>query len=203
MRVWTRDTFSDPLRFPSLVLVSIFNNIDLNEQELSMRLIGERKGYNWHKCESKVPAISSPILSRRLRTAARRDAGAALVAISPMTQDFIRQSVAKNNLTFDITSDSGNQMASRFGLTFQMPEDLRKLYISRFNIDLPKYNREDSWTPALAGTIHCQRRWNCPGRGSKSRLYDSTGAKRNTGSAGGTAVAVSEREGSVRSHHRR
>lgn len=72
MRVWTRDTFSDPLRFPSLVLVSIFNNIDLNEPKLFMRLIGERKGYNWHKCESKVPAISSPILSRRLRTAARR-----------------------------------------------------------------------------------------------------------------------------------
>jgi peroxiredoxin len=63
-----------------------------------------------------------------------------------MTQEFIRQSVAKNNLTFDILSDSGNKVASRFGLTFQMPEDLRKVYISRFNIDLPKYNGDDSWT---------------------------------------------------------
>jgi len=63
-----------------------------------------------------------------------------------MTKEFTRQSVAKNNLTFDILSDSGNQVASRFGLTFQMAEDLRKVYISRFNIDLPKYNGDDSWT---------------------------------------------------------
>jgi peroxiredoxin len=79
-----------------------------------------------------------------------------------MTKEFIRQSVAKNNLTFDILSDSGNQVASRFGLTFQMAEDLRKVYISRFNIDLPKYNGDDSWTlpmPARfiasgAGVVH-------------------------------------------------
>jgi hypothetical protein len=72
--VWTRDTFCDPLRFPSLVLVSIFNNIDLNEQELLHEIDRERKGYNWHKCEGKVPAISSPISEQAMRTAARRDA---------------------------------------------------------------------------------------------------------------------------------
>jgi hypothetical protein len=38
-----RDTFSDLLRFPSLVLVPIFNNIDLNEQKPFIGLLAKEK----------------------------------------------------------------------------------------------------------------------------------------------------------------
>jgi hypothetical protein len=56
--------------------------------------------------------------------------------------------------------------------------------------------------PAHASAIHCQQCWSCPHRRGKSRLYDSAGTKRNTGSAGDDAVAVSERERTIRSHSR-
>ncbi len=42
-------------------------------------------------------------------------------------------------------SDPGNRVASRFGLTFALPEDLREVY-GTFGVDLKKYNGDDSWT---------------------------------------------------------
>jgi peroxiredoxin len=42
-------------------------------------------------------------------------------------------------------SDPGNQVAKKFGLVHEFPEDLKQLYL-QFNIDLEKYNGDDSWT---------------------------------------------------------
>ena len=42
-------------------------------------------------------------------------------------------------------SDRGNEAASRFGLVFTLPEDLREVYGS-FGIDLERFNGDDSWT---------------------------------------------------------
>lgn len=39
-------------------------------------------------------------------------------------------------------------MAQRYGLTFTLPEDLKKIYL-QFNIDLEKYNGDGSWTLPL------------------------------------------------------
>ena len=51
----------------------------------------------------------------------------------------------KHNLKFDLLSDPGNAYASQLGLTFELPDDLREVYLS-IGIDLPKHNGEDSWT---------------------------------------------------------
>lgn len=51
----------------------------------------------------------------------------------------------KLKLSFDILSDRGNQVASQFGLTFALPEDLKDLY-QKFGIDLAKFNGDNSWT---------------------------------------------------------
>lgn len=42
-------------------------------------------------------------------------------------------------------SDEGNQTASRFGLVFKLPDDLREIY-AEFGIDLERFNGDDSWT---------------------------------------------------------
>ena len=55
-------------------------------------------------------------------------------------------------MTFEILSDPGNEVAQRYGLKFQLPEDLRKVYL-QFNIDLPKYNGDDSWTLPLPARL--------------------------------------------------
>jgi peroxiredoxin len=54
----------------------------------------------------------------------------------------------EKKLSFEILSDPGNEVAQRYGLKFQFPEDLREVYL-QFNIDLPKYNGDDSWTLPL------------------------------------------------------
>ncbi|GMR24298.1 MAG: hypothetical protein BMS9Abin37_2821 [Acidobacteriota bacterium] len=51
----------------------------------------------------------------------------------------------RNKLGFDILSDSGNTLARKLGLVFELPEDLKKVYRG-FDLDLSAYNEEDSWT---------------------------------------------------------
>ena len=55
-------------------------------------------------------------------------------------------------MTFEILSDPGNHVAQRYGLTFQLTEDLKEVYL-KFNIDLEKYNGDDSWTLPLPARL--------------------------------------------------
>ena len=55
-------------------------------------------------------------------------------------------------MTFEILSDPGNEVAQRYGLTFQLTEDLKEVYL-KFNIDLEKYNGDDSWTLRLPARL--------------------------------------------------
>ncbi len=78
--------------------------------------------------------------------------GAIFIAIAPQLQTYNRELREEKKLTFEILSDPGNQVAQRYGLKFQLPEDLREVYL-KFNIDLPKYNGDDSWTLPLPTTL--------------------------------------------------
>ena len=78
--------------------------------------------------------------------------GAAFIAISPQLQTYNKELREEKKLTFEILSDPGNQVAQLYGLTFQLPEDLREVYL-KFDIDLPRYNGDDSWTLPLPTTL--------------------------------------------------
>jgi peroxiredoxin len=82
--------------------------------------------------------------------------GATLVAICPQREAFLKQMAEKNHLTFDILRDEGNAVASKFGLTFKLPNDLRHVY-SGFGIDLPRFNGDDSWTLPMPGRFVIDR----------------------------------------------
>ncbi|HLG83485.1 MAG TPA: peroxiredoxin-like family protein [Bradyrhizobium sp.] len=71
--------------------------------------------------------------------------GAKLVAISPQNLVNSRKSVRQNNLTFPILSDPHNAVAAAFGLRFELPDYLVKLYKSLKN-DLPAFNGDPSWS---------------------------------------------------------
>ena len=72
-------------------------------------------------------------------------AGATLSALSPQREAFLRQIAEKNHLDFDLLRDEGNVVAAKFGLVFQLPPDLRDVYLG-FGVDLTRFNGEDSWT---------------------------------------------------------
>ncbi len=82
--------------------------------------------------------------------------GARLVAITPQLAENSRTMIERHKLGFDILSDPGNAYAAELGLRFEVPADLREVYLS-FGIDLPKHNGEDSWTLALPARLVVDR----------------------------------------------
>jgi len=73
------------------------------------------------------------------------EAGAALVAISPLQAKYSRQMHSKHQLDFPLLIDPGNRVADMFGIRYVLPDDLRELYLS-FGIDLPRFNGDASWS---------------------------------------------------------
>lgn len=70
--------------------------------------------------------------------------GAELVAISPELPDMALDTRARHELEFEVMSDIGNHVAEAFGLTFELPEQLRPIY-TRLGIDIPAYNGDDTF----------------------------------------------------------
>ena len=76
--------------------------------------------------------------------------GATLVAVSPQLPKYSKQVVKKNNLKYPVLADIDNGVASLFGLTFTLPQQLQEIY-SSFGIDLARFNGNESWQLPLSG----------------------------------------------------
>jgi|SRR5437867_3719399 len=60
------------------------------------------------------------------------------------------------NLTFEILTDRGNEVAGKFGLRFALPPYLRELYAT-FPLDLAKFNGDSSWILPIPGRFVVDR----------------------------------------------
>src|SRR5713226_1714148 len=78
--------------------------------------------------------------------------GASLLAISPQTPDHSLSTVEKDELTFAVLSDVGNQVARQFGLVFTIDEVVRGAH-KQVGANLPEFNGNDSWELPMAGTF--------------------------------------------------
>jgi peroxiredoxin len=56
------------------------------------------------------------------------------------------------NLAVDILSDPSNDVAARYGLKYQLPDDLIAIY-RQFGLDVPKHNGDNSWTLPIPTTL--------------------------------------------------
>ncbi len=72
-----------------------------------------------------------------------KENGANLVAISPEQPDNSLDVSEKNNLKFPVLSDSGNTVARKFGLVFELPAEIDKLYKNELKLDLAANNSTD------------------------------------------------------------
>jgi peroxiredoxin len=70
--------------------------------------------------------------------------GATLVAISPQLPEHNRELIRTRQLTFEILTDRGNEVAARSGLRFALPDYLREMYRT-FPLDLEKFNGDATW----------------------------------------------------------
>jgi len=76
---------------------------------------------------------------------------AKLVAISPQTPDASLSTKEKNELEFEVLSDSHNELAKDYGLVFSLAEELRPIY-EGFGIDIVGLNDEDTYELPLPAT---------------------------------------------------
>jgi peroxiredoxin len=83
------------------------------------------------------------------RRAAIEALGSRIVAVSPETPAKARRTRSENGVTFDLASDPGNQVASRYGLVFPFHELVDPVYRD-WGIDLPpdEHNRLELPLPA-------------------------------------------------------
>ena len=82
-----------------------------------------------------------------------RAKGATLVTLSPQLPDFARAWVEEDGIDFDVLLDLGLGVARDYGLTFSLPGDLRALYTSAMNIDLVRFNGDESWELPIPATF--------------------------------------------------
>ena len=78
-------------------------------------------------------------------------AGAQLVAIAPETPDNSLTTQEKNDLSFEVLSDIGNQVARELGLVFTVPEYLRPIY-EKFGIDIVAHNGDENFELPVPAT---------------------------------------------------
>lgn len=78
-------------------------------------------------------------------------AGAKLIAITPETPDHSMSTKEKNELSFDILSDAGNEVAKQFGLVFTLPTEIQSIY-DVFGIDVAKHNGDDTFELPIPAT---------------------------------------------------
>ncbi len=79
------------------------------------------------------------------------EAGGGLVAISPNLPDESLTTVERHALGFPVLSDVGNVVARRFGLVFEVPDDLEAVYRAMGH-DIGKVNGTDRWEIPLPAT---------------------------------------------------
>ena len=77
-------------------------------------------------------------------------AGATLVAISPELPDHTLDTAQKEQLSFEVLSDAGNEVARAFGVVYPLPDFLVEVFRPRF--DLAERHGEDKWELPLAAT---------------------------------------------------
>ena len=82
-----------------------------------------------------------------------KEAGAELVAISPNVQKKVEDTVTHHKLHFPVLMDSNNKVARKFGLVFQLPEELIPVY-KRMGVDFEEeYGDEEYELPMPATYI--------------------------------------------------
>lgn len=77
---------------------------------------------------------------------------AKLIAISPQTPDASLSTKEKNELAYEVLSDTHNLVAKDYGLVFSLAEELRPIY-ENFGIDIVGLNDEDSFELPMPATF--------------------------------------------------
>lgn len=80
-----------------------------------------------------------------------KEAGANLIAISPMKPDGSLSMKEKHQLAFDVLSDRGNSIARHYGIVFRLDDALLPVY-DKVGIDVAGTNGDESFELPIPAT---------------------------------------------------
>ncbi|RUS48988.1 peroxiredoxin-like family protein [Cohnella sp. AR92] len=79
--------------------------------------------------------------------------GGRLIAVSPQTPDRALSQQEREELRFDVLSDSEGKAAESYRLLFEVPPYLRELMTTRMKLDLADYNEGSRWILPVPATF--------------------------------------------------
>jgi peroxiredoxin len=84
--------------------------------------------------------------------------GAALIAISPQSPDHSLSVTEKADLTFDVLSDTRQEVIAAYRVQFAVPADLKDLHLNVFGNDLSAHAADGSWDLPIPATFVIDQR---------------------------------------------
>lgn len=82
---------------------------------------------------------------------------ARLVAVTPQTPDRSQQQIEKDAYPFPVLSDLDDRVMKAYNLYFEVPEDLRHLYLQDFSLDIAAWNGAGRYGLPVPGTFVIDR----------------------------------------------
>lgn len=134
-------------KFPGFVLKNQNNesiNIDDLFKDNKLLIVNFYRGGWCPYCNLELKALQD-------KKEEFRKLGAELVAITPETPDNSLSTSQKNELDFNILTDQNGELSKELGIAFDLPENLRPLYL-QFGIEVEKHNGSGVFTLPIPGT---------------------------------------------------
>ncbi|SDN51102.1 Peroxiredoxin [Paenibacillus sp. yr247] len=79
--------------------------------------------------------------------------GGQLIAVTPQSPDNSLSQKEKEELTFQVLSDSNGRVADSYQILFELPDYLQKVFTNSFGLDLTVFNASDRWVLPVPATF--------------------------------------------------
>jgi hypothetical protein len=79
--------------------------------------------------------------------------GASFIAVSPMLPDKSSEFAENLDVKYDVLSDVGNEVAKKFGLVFQLNDEIREIWNEKFKVDFKQVREQTSHHPPADLTL--------------------------------------------------
>lgn len=86
-----------------------------------------------------------------------RSLGADLIAISPELPDNTLTMAEKHEIPIDILSDGKSEVIKKYRLWFEVPAEVKVLYLEKFGLNLEKHNGAGRWELPVPATYVLDR----------------------------------------------
>jgi len=86
-----------------------------------------------------------------------RSLGADLMAISPELPDNTLTMAEKHAIPIDVLSDATSEVLKKYRLWFEVPAEVKSLYLEKFGVNLEKYNGAGRWELPVPATYVIDR----------------------------------------------